>query len=155
MNVTCRSHLGTARSTARLAACVLVGALAALLASAAPTLAKASARPRIIAMPSVLAGNEATMLKGTGFPASTRIKLEECAKKSWILPEYPCVSKAATVKTDASGGFTTTFTVKQCSTATRVEADGRARAQKCYVGELETGEDSGTLVAAVRLTVTT
>ncbi len=141
------------RRCVRVTSCA-TAAVASVVACLSPAIAQASARPRIVATPAAVAANEATTLKGTGFPASTRIKLQECAKKSWILPEDPC-SQKATVKTDASGNFTTTFTVKSCSTTTPAagEAGGRTKAQKCYVGELETGEDSGALVAAVKLTV--
>jgi hypothetical protein len=124
---------------------------AALLILVASALAMGGEGPKIRAKPHRLMINTDTTLKGKGFPANTTIQLRECGRTSWLAPENPCVEGDETsVVTDAKGRFQTSFHVGLCPEG---EPTKRPTQRVCYVGELVTGEDTGSLVGAARLIV--
>ena len=124
-------------------ACVLVPLAPA---QAMPTSPKIKARPHSVMV------DTSTSLKGKGFPANKTIQLLECGSTFWLAPADPCLSEnAVTVTTDAKGRFQTTFNVGLCPEG---EPTKKPTQRICYVGELVTGEDTGSLVGAARLIVT-
>jgi hypothetical protein len=115
--------------------------------------AQASATgPTIKARPHKVMVSATTTLKGKGFPANSTIQLRECGKTFWLAPAEPCLTEnATTVSTDAKGRFQTSFTVGLCPEG---EPTKKPTQRVCYVGELITGEDTGSLLGAARLIVT-
>jgi hypothetical protein len=115
--------------------------------------AQASATsPKINARPHSVMVNATTSLKGKGFPANTTIQLRECGRTFWLAPAYPCLEdNGVSVTTDAKGRFQTSFQVGLCPEG---EATKKPTQRVCYVGELVTGEDTGSLVGPARLVVT-
>ena len=90
-------------------------------------------------------------LKGKGFPANTMLHLRECGTTFWLAPVNPCLEGDVSVMTDRKGKFQTSFQVGLCPEG----ASTRKPTQRvCYVGEILTGEDTGSLVGAARLVVT-
>jgi hypothetical protein len=132
---------------------VFCTSLAALAVAAAPVLpAQAQAKqPKIAARPHTLMVNATTMLKGSGFPANTVIELRECGRTFWLAPDYPCVASEETVTTDKRGRFRATFQARLCPEG---EPGTMPTERICYIGELVTGEDTGSLVGAAKITVT-
>jgi hypothetical protein len=125
-----------------------VAAMALTIAAAAQA---AGGGPHIMAKPHKVMVNTTTLLKGKGFPANTTIQLRECGRTFWLAPEEPCLSGNATsVTTDARGRFQTSFEVGLCPEGEQI---GHRTERLCYVGELETGEDTGRLVGAGKLQV--
>jgi hypothetical protein len=136
--------------SAKLRSCLLP-AFAAVLAMTATAEAGASG-PNIKAIPRSVMVNTETTLSGKGFPANTAITLEECGRTSWIAPADPCLEEAAkTVTTDAKGRFQTPFRVGLCPEGKRTK---KPTQEVCYVGELVTGEDNGSLSGPAKLIVT-
>jgi hypothetical protein len=122
-----------------------------------PAVAHGNPRPHIGAQPTTVPEGETTTLKGRGFPANVKIKLVECSLKFWILPAEPCDRGSFAVQTDASGAFITTYRVNGCP---REIEESRpvlksAQREKCFVGELEFGEDFAFLLGPVKIVVTT
>ncbi|HXB16329.1 MAG TPA: hypothetical protein VNV44_11375 [Solirubrobacteraceae bacterium] len=139
------------RATPRRNLLVLLAASAAGLLAIAPASAQAMASGKVMANPRDVMVNTTTTLKGKGFPANTTIKLRECGKKSWLDPAYPCLEEnGKSVVTNAKGRFETTFEVRYCPEAERAK---RPTTVVCYIGSLETGEDTGELAGAARLLV--
>lgn len=132
--------------------CAALAAAALVTAAVAQAPAQAEAtQPKISARPSTLMVNATTTLKGSGFPANTVIQLRECGRTFWLAPAYPCTANEASVTTDRSGRFRTTFKVGLCPEG----EPGKMPSERiCYVGELLTGEDTGSLVGAAMITVT-
>ena len=63
-----------------------------------------------MARPDSVMVNATTTLTGVGFPAKSKVHLEECGAALWVVPRDPCVTtNAITVTTNALGGFTTPF----------------------------------------------
>lgn len=123
---------------------------ASALVAVAPAQALAK-QPKITARPRTLMVNDTTTLKGSGFPANTVIQLRECGRTFWLAPDYPCTANEAAVTTDRSGRFRTTFQAGLCPEG---EPGKMPTERICYVGELVTGEDTGSLVGAAKITVT-
>jgi hypothetical protein len=134
----------------KIAACAALAALTAVAAPALPAYAQAK-RPKITARPHSLMVNRDATLKGSGFPASTAIQLRECGRTFWLAPSSPCTANEQTVTTDRRGRFRTTFQVGLCPEG---EAGKMPTERTCYIGELVTGEDAGSLVGAAKITVT-
>jgi hypothetical protein len=126
---------------------------AAALTAALGGSAQASAKnPKLHARPHSVMVNTTTNLKGSGFPANTTIQLRECGHTFWLAPSYPCLEdNGVSVTTDAKGRFQTAFEVGLCPEG---EATKKPTQRVCYVGELVTEEDTGSLVGAARLIVT-
>jgi hypothetical protein len=134
----------------KLRSCVFL-AFAATLAPIA-TAQAATSSPKIKANPRSVMVNTETTLTGKGFPANTTITLEECGRTFWLAPEDPCLDEdAKTVKTNAKGNFQTPFRVGVCPEGKRTK---KPTQEVCYVGELVTGEDTGSLVGPAKLIVT-
>jgi hypothetical protein len=134
----------------KLRLCVLLAFALTLVPIA--TAQAGTSSPKIRAKPHSVMVNTETTLKGRGFPANTTITLEECGRTFWIAPEDPCLDEGAkTVTTDAKGKFQTGFPVGLCPEG---EATKKPTQRVCYVGELVTGEDTGSLVAPAKLIVT-
>lgn len=130
---------------------VYAAAAASALAAAAPAAQAQARQPKIKARPSTLMVNATTTLKGSGFPANTVIQLRDCGRTFWLAPDYPCTENEAAVTTDRRGRFHTTFQVGLCPEG---EPGKMPTERICYIGELVTGEDTGSLVGAARITVT-
>lgn len=131
--------------------CAALAASALVTAAAAASVQAQTRQPKISARPSTLMVNATTTLKGSGFPANTVIQLRECGRTFWLAPAYPCTANEASVTTDRSGRFRTTFEVGLCPEG---EPGKMPNERICYVGQLLTGEDTGSLVGAARITVT-
>jgi hypothetical protein len=132
----------------------LPAALAASALAVAPggTAQASAGSPKIKARPHSVMVNATTSLKGKGFPANTTIQLRECGRTFWLSPAYPCLEdNGVSATTDAKGRFQTSFQVGLCPEG---EATRRPTQRVCYVGELVTGEDTGSLVGAARIVVT-
>jgi hypothetical protein len=129
---------------------VLAGsALAVTLSGSAQAVAKS---PKINARPHSVMVNATTALKGGGFPSHTIIQLRECGRTFWMAPSYPCLEEnGVSVMTDAKGRFQTGFKVGLCPEG---EATTKPTQRVCYIGELVTGEDTGSLLGAARIVVT-
>ncbi len=125
----------------------------AVLVSAPGALAQASrGTPKISARPHQVMLGARTTLKGRGFPAKTTLQIRECGFTFWLAPKDPCVEgNGVTVTTNAKGKFETRFQVGLCPEG---ESTKRPTQRICYVGAIETGEDTGSLVGAARLVVT-
>ncbi len=107
--------------------------------------------PKINARPHSVMVNSNTTLKGRGFPANATLQLQECGFTSWLAPNDPCLPDTVTVATDSRGRFQTSFKVGLCPEGKPTKEPTQ---RVCYVGELQTGEDTGSLVGAARLIVT-
>jgi hypothetical protein len=140
------------RATPRRSRSVLLAAGAAGLLATAPASAHAMAAGRVMAHPHQVMVNTTTTLKGKGFKANTMIQLRECGKKSWLAPAFPCLEgNAESVMTNSKGRFETTFEVGFCPEAERAM---KPTTVICYIGSLETGEDTCKLAGAARVLVT-
>jgi hypothetical protein len=125
-------------------------------ASLALTLAGGSAgasttSPRIVLKPSSQMVNQKVGVEGFGFPAHQTLKIEECAKTVWIVPQKaPCVpGNGVTVITDTHGVFKAAMTAKLCG-GKRVFTS-----ETCYVGWPQPrGVDTVQLIGAAKLVVT-
>jgi hypothetical protein len=133
-----------------------LGAAAAVAGGAAVAAAPAqiSSTPHIRARPNNVMVNGTTMLTGTGFPPSSTVRVEECGRTGWIVPEEPCESSnAVTVMSNSSGRFSTPFTVQLCPR--ELPPKPPVTRETCYVGEPRlTGEDTIGLAGAAKITVT-
>ncbi len=131
-----------------------VAALAAgvVFAASSPAGAAATAKPAITAKPSHVMVSGTTSLTGTGFPASSAVRLRECGRTSWLAPEQPCnTDNAITVETNRYGRFKTAFHVELCPDA----SVGKVVTERtCYIGRVQFGEDTGELQPAARIIVT-
>lgn len=89
-------------------------------------------------------------LTGSGFDPATTYTVKECGDLSWAVPLDPCaLTNPTTVTTDASGGFTTPFTVAICPLPSTISI-----AASCYVGvALPSGVDTIGLVGAAKIEV--
>ncbi len=134
----------------KLVVCTALAASAVAIAPALPAQAQA-AQPKITARPRTLMVNATTMLRGSGFPANTVIELRECGRTFWLAPNDPCISDEQTVTTDRRGRLSTTYQVGLCPEGA---AGNMPTERTCYIGELVTGEDTGSLVGAAKITVT-
>lgn len=131
---------------------VAAGALVAAGLTAVPAAGAATAGPKIGAKPHSVMVDGSMTLKGRGFPANSTIQLRECGRTFWLAPENPCLeSNATSVTTDAKGRFRTTLQAGLCPEG---EATRKPTQRVCYVGELVSGEDTGSLVGAARIIVT-
>ncbi len=134
----------------------MLGAVAATVAAtiaASPVAAGATATgPTITARPSHVMVSSATVLTGTRFPAHARLRLRECGRRFWLVPEEPCnTSNAITIETNRYGRFKATFDVELCPEGTT----GKGPTERiCYVGPVQFGEDTGELQPAARVVVT-
>ena len=141
-----------ARLSAFVAALTLIGGavvgLSSLSAASPP-----AASPHIVAHPHSVMVNGSTTLIGTNFKARKSITIKECSEKTWIVPQNPCAStNAIVVKTNAQGGFTSSFTVQTCPGGT---TSSPGFSETCYIGDpMPSGIDVINLVAAARITVT-
>ena len=117
----------------------------------ATALASAAPAPKVAARPHKVMVGQETTLKGKGFPANTEVTLRECGRTFWLVPADPCTEEAKTVTTDAKGRFLTSFTVGLCPEG---EPTSKPTQRVCYIGELVSGEDTGSLLGAGRLIVT-
>ena len=110
--------------------------------------------PRIVARPSALMVNRYTVLTGTGFKPRTRLTIEECSRKSWIVPMRVCNHRnALLVRTSAGGRFRARFKVLLCPLS-RLTPTAALR-RTCWVGvpKIE-GIDVVTLRGAAKIVVT-
>jgi hypothetical protein len=130
-------------------------ALAGIGAGAPAALASTqltTSKPSITATPSSVMVNGKTKLVGRHFAPNTVLALRECGRTFWLAPAYPCnTANAVSVKTNARGAFALAFKVELCPEGAKGE---HPTERICYIGALETGEDTGTLVGAARISVT-
>ena len=98
--------------------------------------------------------NTTTNLTGTGFPANRTLKVQECSRTNWIVPQQPCAtSNVVTVTTNSAGGFKTKMTAVVCPKVPNLAVLGFS--ETCYVGVPHPqGIDRVVLVGAAKLTVT-
>jgi len=131
-----------------------LGALAVLGVSLATTAGYAASGPHIAVRPRSVMVNTRATLTGSGFPANSSIRLQECGAAAWIDPQNPCDSaNEITVTTGAKGAFTTTFAVQLCPR--ELPPKPPVTRERCYIGEPQsTGEDTAGLLGAAKLTVT-
>ena len=105
---------------------VATGVLAGYAGAVSPT------PPHIVAKPDNVMVNNKTTLTGTGFPAKTRLTIEECPARNWIVPQKPCVTNnKISVLTDGHGRFVRQFRVELCAGRRGPEPTS----QICYVGD--------------------
>jgi hypothetical protein len=107
--------------------------------------------PRIVAKPNNLMINTKTLLTGSGFPARTRLTIEECSMTNWVVTANPCdPTNKISVLTDAHGRFTRQFKVELCGGKRGPEPTS----QICYVGDPHPeGIDTIALLGAARVIV--
>jgi len=134
---------------------VLLAATVTVLAfGVLPTQAGAisSTPPHIVAKPNNLMVNTKTTLTGTGFPANTKLTIEECSTNFWIVPKNPCLNtNKITVRTDGHGHFVRQFRVTVCGGKHGPEPTS----QICYIGDPHPeGIDTIRLLGAAKITVT-
>lgn len=135
----------------RLVLLLTVVGLAAGIASSSAGAASPT-RPHIVAKPNNLMVNTKTSLAGTGFPAKTKLTIEECSVANWVVTSRPCKgANKISVLTDAHGRFSRKFRVVLCG--------GRhgsgPTSQTCYIGDPRPqGVDTITLRGAAKVTVT-
>lgn len=134
----------------RIVVCAALTALAVAVAPALPAQAQTK-QPKITARPRTLMVNATTMLTGSGFLASTVIELGECGSTFWLAPRDPCIANEQAVTTDRHGRFRATFRAGLCPEG---EPGKMPNERTCYIGELVTGEDAGSLVGSAKITVT-
>jgi hypothetical protein len=123
-----------------------------LAAQAAP--GRIGSTPHISLRPNHVMVNGTTMLSGTGFPPSSMVRVEECGRTAWIVPEEPCDStNAVTVMSNSAGRFATAFEAQLCPR--ELPPKPPVTREKCYIGEPRpTGEDTVGLVGAAKIIVT-
>jgi hypothetical protein len=117
--------------------------------------AVSSTPPRIVAKPNNVMVNTKVTLTGAGFAARTKLAIEECSTRGWVVvAQHPCVSdNKISVVTDAHGRFTHKFKVELCPRSTT--GSGPATEETCYIGSPHPqGVDTISLVGAARVTVT-
>jgi hypothetical protein len=133
---------------------IVLAITAALAAIGAFSPAGAATKPRIVASPNNVMVNTKIHLAGTGFPARTKLKIEECSASNWVVPQNPCdTGNTISVVTDRHGRFGATFTAELCPRSNT--AAKPVTKQTCYIGNPEPrGIDTMTLVGAARITVT-
>jgi hypothetical protein len=94
--------------------------------------AVSSTPPHIVAKPNNLMINTKTTLTGTGFPANTRLTIEECPETLWIVPQNPCNNtNKISVLTDGHGRFVRQFRAELCGG----KRGPFPTSQICYIGE--------------------
>ena len=148
----------TRTSAGKVASVLIAGGLAAatvLLTSVTAAAAPAAlGHPHIVANPNNLMVNTITNLTGTGFPANKTLKVTECSRTSWIVPQKPCAtSNVVTVTTNSAGGFKAKMTAVVCPKVT--SSATRGFSETCYVGVPHPqGIDRVVLVGAAKLIVT-
>ena len=125
---------------------VLAAGIATGAAAASP------ARPHIVAKPNNLMVNANTSLTGTGFPAKTKLTIEECATANWVVTSRPCKGAyKISVRTDAHGRFSAKFRALLCGG----KRGSGPTSQICYIGNPHPqGVDTITLLGAAKITVT-
>ena len=114
--------------------------------------AVATTPPHVVAKPDNVMVNTKTVLTGTGFPAKTRLTIEECPGKGWIVPQKPCIrNNRISVVTDGHGHFVRQFRVGLCGGRRGPEPTS----QICYIGDPHPeGVDTISLLGAAKVTVT-
>ena len=117
-----------------------------------PAVAVSTTPPRIFAKPNNLMVNTKTTLTGTGFPARTKLTIEECSVTQWVVTANPCVStNKISVVTDARGRFSRQFRVELCGGKRGPEPTS----QICYIGDPHPhGVDTITLLGVAKVMVT-
>jgi hypothetical protein len=135
----------------RLVLLLTVVGLAAGIASSAAAAASPT-RPHIVAKPNNLMVNSKTTLTGTGFPAKTKLTIEECSASGWVVTKRPCNgANKISVVTDAHGRFSRKFKVVLCGG----KRGSGPTSQICYIGSPHPeGLDTITLLGAAKITVT-
>jgi hypothetical protein len=137
---------------------VVLGATVVLLVAvglAGAAAAVSSTPPRIVAKPNNVMVNTKISLTGTGFPARTKLTIEECSRTTWVVvAQLPCdTDNAISPTTNAHGGFTGRFKVELCPRTT--VGAGPVTKETCYIGRPQPrGVDTISLVGAARITVT-
>jgi hypothetical protein len=121
-------------------------------ATSGPAVAVSSTPARIVAKPNKPMVNTKTTLTGTGFPAKTKLTLEECSVTQWVVTAKRCVgANKISVVTDSHGRFTHKFRVVLCGG----KRGPMPTSQVCYIGAPHPqGVDVITLLGAVKVTVT-
>jgi hypothetical protein len=114
--------------------------------------AASPAAPHITARPNDLMVNTKTTLTGAGFPARTKLTIEECARRNWVVPQDPCVNRnKIIVTTDSHGRFVHQFKVTLCGGKRGPEPTS----QVCYVGDPHPqGVDTVTLLGGAKVVIT-
>lgn len=132
---------------------VALGAAGVALALGAST-GYAGSAPHIAAHPRSVMVTKSTTLTGSGFPANTLIRLQECGATSWIVPQEVCdTANEITVTTGPKGRFTTPFEVQLCPR--ELPPKPPVTREKCFIGEPQsTGEDTAGLLGAAKVIVT-
>jgi hypothetical protein len=139
-------------STKRLAWCGAVVAIGAAAPATVASAARTAPKPTITATPSSVMVNGHARLVGKHFAPHAVLALRECGRTFWLVPEDPCnTANAVSVRTNARGAFALQFKVELCPEGAQGE---HVTERVCYVGALESGEDTQMLLGAARITVT-
>ncbi len=135
-------------NSARVARVLTIAVLAALV----PNRAALAASPHILAKPNNVMVNSKVALTGTGFPANTKLTVQECRATKWVVPQHPCdTNNTISVHTDGHGRFTSRFKVELCGG----KRGPGPTSQTCYIGNPRPrGVDTVALVGAARVVVT-
>ena len=138
----------------RLASVMIAASLAAATPFLATGAASAAAVPHIVAKPNNLMVNTTTHLTGTGFRPNTTLKVMECSRTNWIVPQQPCATKnVVTVTTNSAGAFRASMTALVCPKV--MQPARRGFQETCYVGVPHPrGIDTIVLVGAAKIVVT-
>jgi hypothetical protein len=110
---------------------------------------------RVVAKPNNAMVNTKIGLTGTGFPARTKLTIEECSSTAWaVAAQNPCdIDNAISPTTDAHGRFTARFKVELCPR--KKPGPGPATKETCYIGRPQPRAGGAiALVGAARITVT-
>jgi hypothetical protein len=117
-------------------------------------IAQSAPGPHIAVKPRSVMVTKTVTLKGSGWPADSLVRLQECGASAWIVPEDPCdTTNEITVMTGSSGRFTTPFKAQLC--ARELPPKPPVTRETCYIGEPHsTGEDTAGLLGAAKIIVT-
>ncbi|HEV7191997.1 MAG TPA: neocarzinostatin apoprotein domain-containing protein [Jatrophihabitantaceae bacterium] len=144
------------RISVRTITCAAVGIATLVIVpiAAASAATNASARPTIVAVPNNAMVNTTIALTGSGFPAGATISVQECATKSWIAPQQPCLAdNTVIVRAGAHGGFRTTMRLEICPPWPGSRSPHPTE-RTCFIGEpVVRGLDTERLVAPAKVVV--
>lgn len=124
-----------------------------------PVAIQAKHHPKIVAKPDKVKVNKVTTLAGSGFKPHTRLVLNECAARTWIVPKQVCNHRNAVhVRTGPHGGFQVRMKALVCPRAMQPQArvlGPESFVVHCFIGVPRVaGVDTETLIGAVRISVT-
>jgi hypothetical protein len=124
--------------------------LAVLAIGAGAVAAISPLPPTITVKPNNVMVNTVTKVTGHNFVPGQTVRLVECSKTTWIVPQNPCdTNNGKTVTANSLGGFVTRMKVEACPAIT---AD---LSEQCYIGQPKpTGIDTVALQPYAGIVVT-